>query len=678
MFRAVIRGKNPRRAGFFALLTLACLAGAPAHATDTVAELITGSISPSAQIAPNNKGSAAFQKALGLVDAKDYAGAYALARGLPDATERRAVQWAAIYFGNGDVDYRSVEAFAKDAPDYASPAIYKTRLEQGLIKANADGGEVIRLLAGAMPNTIKGQIALAAAYRKAGKVDRATRIARSLWVDNFLDRESEDQVRAQLGDLLTRDDHWTRAVHLMMNDRAAAVERLLPDLSKAQASLAIARNAVSRKASDAKALLDKVDPSMQSHPVFIYSRAQRARQAQLWSSAVDWLNKAKGDLPDAEEWWYERRTLIRQMLNAGQPALAFKAADTYRNGPEGRQVEAHFHAGWIALSFLNDAASARAHFAVMAKLSTLPDSVTQAQYWLGRAELALGDRPAANAAFKAAAAHGTVYYGLLAKAELGDLGINLRALPAYKGSEAAFESHEVVRAVRLLAANDRKALAQPLLRNFAMSLKDGGQLLLAARLAQAIDAHHLAISIADVADRRGAPLDLFSFPKDGLPVRQLASVDTAAVYAIARQESKFQVDAVSSVGARGLMQLMPGTAKDTAKKVGVDYSESRLTTDPAYNALLGSTYLAGQLQRFDGSLVLAAAAYNAGAGNAAKWVSAYGDPRAANVDPVVWVELIPFQETRKYVQRVVGNYLVYRARLGMAPVSIKDVLHRLP
>lgn len=678
MVRADIRGKSPRLAGFLGLIALALVAGSPALATDKVAELITGSIAPTTQIAPNDKGSAAFRHALALIDAKDYAGAYQAARALPDAIERRAVQWAAIYFGNGDVDYRSVEAFAADAPGYASPAIYKTRLEQGLIKAQAGGDEVIRLLAGAMPNTIKAQIALAVAYRQAGKVDRATRIARSLWVDNFLDRESEDEVRAQLGDLLTRDDHWARAVHLMMNDRAAAVERLLPNLSKAQASLAIARNAVSRKAKDAKALLDKVDPAMQSHPVFVYSRAQRARQAELWSSALDWLNKAKGDLPDAEEWWYERRTLIRQMLNAGQPGLAYKVADTYRNGPEGRQVEAHFHAGWIALSFLNDAAAARNHFASMATLATLPDSVTQAQYWLGRAERALGNGPAANAAFKAAATHGTVYYGLLARAELGDHAINLRALPAYKGSEAAFESNEIVRAVRLLAANDRKAVALPLLRNFALGLKDGGQLLLAARLAQAIDAHHLAISIADIADRRGTPLDLFSFPKDGLPVKHLASVDTAAVYAIARQESKFQVDAVSPVGARGLMQLMPGTAKDTAKKVGVDYSEGRLTTDPAYNALLGSTYLAGQLQRFDGSLVLAAAAYNAGAGNAAKWVNAYGDPRAANVDPVVWVELIPFQETRKYVQRVVGNYLVYRARLGMAPMSIKDVLHRIP
>jgi soluble lytic murein transglycosylase len=217
-----------------------------------------------------------------------------------------------------------------------------------------------------------------------------------------------------------------------------------------------------------------------------------------------------------------------------------------------------------------------------------------------------------------------------------------------------------------------------LLRNLAQTeLTTGGELVLAARLAQKIDAHHLAITIADIADKRGTPLDLFSFPKDGLPTTKLAQIDMAAIYAITRTESRFQTDAVSSSGAKGLMQLMPATAKETARKIGVAYSASKLTSDPEYNTQLGSSYLAAQLDRFDGSLLLAAAAYNAGAGNANKWIAAFGDPRQANVDPVVWVELIPFQETRKYVQRVLGNYLVYRARLGGTAISPMAALHSI-
>jgi len=651
----------------------------PVHANDGIDSTTTAAINPAPVPDGLPQGSAAFRRALDLIAAGSYADAYAAARALDSAVERRTIQWAAIYYGGTAIDYQSIARFAADAPDFATPALYKTRLEQSLVKANPDGAEVIRVLGGAMPNTINAQIALAVAYLQDGQKDRAARIARSIWVDNFLDRESEDKVKAQLGALLDRDAHWARAVHLMMNDRAAAVERLLPYMTAGQKSLAVARNAVSRKDSNAKALLDAVDPAYQKNPVFIYSRAQRARQAELYASAIDWLNKAKGDLPDAAEWWYERRALIRQILGKGDAKLAYKAADTYREGPEGRLVEAHFHAGWIATAFLGDNKAASAHFEKMRKLSTLPDTVTQANYWLARALKQSGDAAGAKAALQQAAQYGTVYYGLLARAELGLKGAEIRNMPAWQHSQSVFDARETVQAVRLLAANGQQTKAVPLLRTYANRLTEPGEMVLAARLAQSIGAHQIAISIAETAEARGVPMDLFSFPKDGLPQNAaLAAIDKAAVYAITRQESRFQVDAVSSAGARGLMQLMPGTAKETAAKVGVSYSPSRLVTDGAYNALLGSTYLASQLARYDGSLVLAAAAYNAGAGNANKWIAAYGDPRASNVDPVVWVELIPFQETRKYVQRVLGNYLVYRTRLGDGGMTLIEALRKIP
>ena len=357
---------------------------------------------------------------------------------------------------------------------------------------------------------------------------------------------------------------------------------------------------------------------------------------------------------------------------------AYRAADGYREGPDGRLVEAHFHAGWIALSFMKDATAAVPHFEAMVKNSTLPDSVTQANYWLGRARQAAGDHDGAMAAFEAAAKFGTIYYGELAREALGKSSTELRDMPEWQAAEPAFDDSELIKAVRLLADGGHKEMAVPLLRSFASDYQTGPELLLAARLAQSLDAHHLTIAIADAAEKRGFPLDLFNFPKDGLPHTQLASIDVAAIYAIARQESRFQVDAVSSAGARGLMQLMPATAKETAGKIGVDYSKSRLTSDAEYNALLGSTYLKAQLDRFDGSLVLAAAAYNAGAGNANKWIKLFGDPRSSKIDPVVWVELIPVLETRNYVKRVVGNYLVYRARLGQDDMSISDVLRQIP
>ncbi|ODT25748.1 MAG: hypothetical protein ABS35_11795 [Kaistia sp. SCN 65-12] len=650
----------------------------PAVQASLVDPVTTGSIPAKAPVAETKAVSAQFKEALELLADGKRADAYTLATGITDTAERHAIQWAAIFYGKGEVPAAAVQKFISDAPDFTTSPVFRTRLEEALIKEKADGATLIKDLGGAMPSTLPAQIALAEAYVADGQKERAARIARAIWTENFLDKATEAKVLDRLGSLLDRDAHWARAMHLMMHDRATGVERLMQYMTPAQKSLAVARNAVSRNAKDAKKLLDAVDPSMRTNSVYQFSRAQRARQFELWDDAITWLDKAKGEPVDAAEFWYARRTLARQLLALGEVKRAYRAADGYREGPDGRLVEAHFHAGWIALAFLKDAKAAAPHFEEMTKHSTLPDSVTQANYWLGRARQALGDEAGATEAFKKAAAFGTIYYGQLARSALGKPSTELRDMPAWKEAEAGFEAREPVRAVRLLAENGHKELAIPLLRSFADGFTDGADLLLSARLAQTLDAHHLAIAIADTAEKRGVPLDLFNFPKDGLPSTKLASMDHAAIYAITRQESRFQVDAISSAGARGLMQLMPATAKETAGKLGVKYSASRLTSDGEYNALLGSTYLKAQLERFDGSLLLAAAAYNAGAGNARKWVNTFGDPRSEAIDPVVWVELIPVQETRTYVKRVLGNYLVYRARLGKDDLSIGEALRKIP
>jgi soluble lytic murein transglycosylase len=649
----------------------------PAFASESIDSLVTGSIDPAATTAPRPV-SLDFLKALKLFDAKDYAGAYDLARSIADDTQRRTIQWLAIYFGDGDVDSDSVLRYEADAPKFASASLFRTRLEQALVKEKASAPQVIKQLGGQMPNTVDAQVALAEAYVEDGQTARAARIARSIWTENYLDEQSEGEVLDKLGSLLTRDDHWARAMHLMMNDRASAVERLLKYLSPAQKSLAVARNAVSRNDKNAKSLLDNVDPSMKTNPVYYFSRAERARQFELWDDAAMWLGKAKGDLPDAGLFWYERQSLVRQLLALGEIKKAYTVAAGYTHGPEGRLVEARFHAGWIALSFLREPKLALPQFEAMRKLSTMPDSISQSSYWLGRTRAELGDAAGAREAYRDAARYGTVYYGELARQALGLPAVALRTAPDWQDDVAGFESNELVRAVRLLADNGHDSEAAALLGTFATGFQSGGELLLAARLAQSVDAHHLAIDIAGAADKRGIALDLFSFPKDGLPSTRLASIDRAAIYAVARQESHFKVDAISSAGARGLMQLMPATAKETAGRLGVSYSASRLTSDPAYNALLGSSYLKTQLDSFDNSLLLAAAAYNAGAGNARKWIRTFGDPRSEKIDPIVWVELIPFSETRKYVQRVLGNYLVYRTRLGQDEMTVEQALRRIP
>lgn len=660
-----------------ALSLLAATFSLPAAANEMVDPTPTGNISADTSTGPT-EGTAAFQGALQMLDGDDFAGAYQVARGLTDPVERRTIQWAAIYFGGGDVDFASVGRFAADAPDFATASLYRTRLEQALIKANPGSAEIISQLGGAMPLTIDAQIALAEAYVADGQRERAQRIARDIWIGNFLDSEQEARVMQSLGRLLTPADHWARGVHLMMHDRITGTERLSGHFSAAQMSLVRARAAVARREDTAQQLLDQVDPQYRDDPLFHFSRGQLARRSGNLSAAVDLFNQATGDLPDAAEWWYERRTLARQLLAAGNARNAYRAVAPYQDGPEGRVVDANFHAGWIALSFLGDANAAVQHFEKMRSLSTLGSTITKSNYWLGRAYSALGDTAGATTAFQRAAVHHTQYYGLLARYRLGVRNIDIRPLPSADASVPQFEARSLVRAVRLLQANGHDAFAEPLVSRLIYAVDTPGEMLLTARLAQDVNAHQLAILMADVANNKDVALDLFNYPRDGIPdgVR-LAEVDRAAVYAVARQESHFDVDAISHAGARGIMQLMPATAEETAQRLGVSYSPSRLTSDAGYNALLGSTYLGAQLSRFDGSLILAAAAYNAGAGNVNKWVRAYGNPSDGSIDPVVWIEQIPFTETRNYVQRVVANYMFYRARLGGEQPTVADVLRRI-
>lgn len=647
-----------------------------AIANETADPVTTGSISANGS-AVSQKGSAGFQSALGLLD-KDVAGAYGAAKALPNDLERRLVQWSAIYLGDGEIDHNSVERFAADAPDFARPSFLKRRIEQALNKTEVSHAEAIRILGGEMPRTLDAQLTLARAYVADGQMDRAGRIIKSIWINNFIDAAYEAKIRQEFGRLLTREDYWNRAVHLLMHDRATGTERILDQLTPAQRSLARARIAVARKSKSAPSLIDKVDPSYRDHPMFHFNRGQYARDNGRLAEAVSHLDKVSGTPPDSAEYWYERRLISRRALARGDFQTAYAAAAGYKEGPEGRVVDANFHAGWIAFSYLNKPDLARQHFEKMRALSTLSGTVTQSHYWLGRSHKALGQTEAARAAFEIAGKYNTLYYGQLARLELGITSVGLRALPEWKDSVSVFEQRSLTRAVKLLAANGRRDLAEILMRHLARQLQTAGEMVLGARLAQSFDAHNIAILIADTAYYRGHGLDVFHYPKDGLPQQaNLAKMDKAAIYAVAWQESRFDADAVSHAGARGLMQLMPGTAKDVARRVGVAYSPKKLD-DPAYNARLGSTYLAGQLDRYDGSLVLAAAAYNGGSGNVNKWLKTFGDPRNSAIDVVSWIETIPFVETRKYVQRVFGSYMVYRARLGTETQTIAQALRRIP
>jgi soluble lytic murein transglycosylase len=332
------------------------------------------------------------------------------------------------------------------------------------------------------------------------------------------------------------------------------------------------------------------------------------------------------------------------------------------------RIDAEFHAGWIALRFLRDASDASLHFAAAAAIAQTPLSIARAAYWQGRAAEDAQRDDDAKHFYERAAAYPIAYYGQLAAEKLHRSTLQLRApLDVAEGDDR----NEATRIVDLLYAAKLDGYALSLAIDGARNYRDERQLAALAAVAASRRDGLASVEIGKQATERGFALDEHAFPIFGVPGFEPLpkSAELAAVYSVARQESEFAGGAASGAGAKGLMQLLPSTARDTAQRSGIAFDAQRLTTDAAYNTQLGAAFLGQLLSDEGGSYVLALAAYNAGGGRVQQWIETYGDPRSGKIDPVDLVESIPFDETRDYVQRVSENLTVYRARLAAASLA---------
>ena len=369
-------------------------------------------------------------------------------------------------------------------------------------------------------------------------------------------------------------------------------------------------------------------------------------------------------LVDPDAWWVERRVLSRELLDIGKPELAYKIAANHAAESPGPAADAEFHAGWYALRFLGDPQKAHTHFARIPEITSGAISQSRGYYWLARAAEAGGPGDA-RAYYEKAAAHGTAFYGQLAAVKLGRDKVFAGRPEATIRDRAAFTNREAVAAIRRLEETGDTRRADILYRALADELASAGELALLSQMAEAREDHYLALKVGKAAVLRGIDIGALAHPVGAIPeTAKIESAGKALAYAVARQESEFRATAVSGAGARGLLQLLPGTAREMARHAGLAYSSERLTSDAGYNATLGAAFLGQQLGRFEGSYVLTFAGYNAGPGRAREWAERYGDPRGKSVEEVVdWIERIPYTETRDYVQRVMENYQVYKMRL---------------
>ena len=378
-------------------------------------------------------------------------------------------------------------------------------------------------------------------------------------------------------------------------------------------------------------------------------------------------SRIKGGLGDPDRWAGWRRALARAQMRDDNPQTAYALAATHQLTEGSAYADLEWLSGYLALTYLNDAALARDHFQRFRAAVDTPISLGRAGYWIGRAQEALGDPEAAKMAYAQGAEHQTSFYGLLAAEKAG-----LPSDPALKGTNdfAAYESSELMQwpvtqaAIMALAAG-RLNLAERFFTHIAETLDEDGLKQLASLLRD-LDQSHLQVMVGKRAARRTLTLPGPYYALHPMTEMNLRAPMELAL-AIARRESEFDHRVSSRVGAEGLMQLMPGTASDMARDLGIEHDRSRVLSDWAYNARLGSAYLAYLADRFDGNIVMMSAGYNAGPTRPDRWIEKFGDPRRGEMDVVDWIEHIPFRETRNYVMRVAESLPVYRARLGRDP-----------
>lgn len=607
----------------------------------------------------------ALKGGLGALAAGNIGEARAIRDALPaDTPDRHILAWVIALHGGDTVPSGEIADTARQLPGWPGLVALRCNSERALYRENPAAPIVVRAFKSSQPLTPEGTVLLARAYVALGNADAARTVLTPFWRTEKLNAENETAIIAEFGSIIPAGDHRLRMERMLYADRVNSARRIAALAGATE--LADAWAAVIHDDKAAPALLKAVPPAQRSAG-FFFAEAEYWRKRQKFAEAAAVILQAPTDraaLVDPDAWWVERRILSRELMDQGDVKTAYRIVAAHAAESPANAADAEFHAGWYALRGLNDPQTAARHFSRIATLAQGPISLSRAYYWLGRAAEA-GGPGEAQAYFAKAATFGTTFYGQLAGERIGRKALSLAAPEPTAAERRTFAGREAVGAIGRLEEAGFARFADALYRDLAEQLTSPGEITLLAAMAQKKGNAHLALRIGKIPAGRGIDVGALSHPLGAIPEEaDISGSGKALAYAIARQESEFNAGAVSGAGALGLLQLMPATAQQLAKKAGLPFSQARLTSDAGYNATLGAAFLGEQLGRFDGSYLLTFAGYNAGPRRAAQWVERYGDPRGKDLDTIVdWIERIPYAETRSYVQRVMENYEVYKMLL---------------
>ena len=619
------------------------------------------------------------KKAVSEMKKSDWTNALKTAKKAKDKSIYNFIEWRHLLTEGNKASFYDYLNFINANKDYPRLGRIKYLAEHKLSNEKITPGKIIDWFGDEEPLSGYGKMILGESYILTGQIEQGKKLIKEGWITADLSKTELSLFRKKFKNYLNAEDYIQRADYLAWENKYWDLKRMLRYLPKDYELLYNARQLLMSKSYGVDQAIKNVPDRFKNDAGLNFDRLKwRRKRGRIDSSAEILLNvkNTKDYLVRPDKWWDEREIISRSLIYEKKYELAYKIASNHALIEGSDYAEAEWMSGWIALSFLDDPLLSKDHFQNFYNNVSYPISTSRGAYWLARSYKALGDKENSKKWFEEAAKYLTTYYGQLAFLELNpnenfELSKDMEVDKKYREK---FYSKELVKITYLLDELDEDKYTKFILRHLANENIENGSEILASELSTNIGRFDFAIQIAKIASYEKRFHNKFNYPIISTPknINGRKIPESAFILSIIRQESEFDLSANSHAGAKGLMQLMPYTAKLVAKQAKLPYVKSRLTTDPEYNINLGSHYIAGLILDYDGAYPFAIAAYNAGPNRVKYWKKINKDPQKKQIDYVDWIELIKFRETRNYVQRVLENYNVYRYILEQRPIKMKD------
>ena len=633
----------------------------------------------------NKKDFGIAKKAIGEMQKGQWNSAIKISKKAKDRSIYNFIKWRHLLTTGNQESFFDYQVFINKNSDYPRMDRLRYLAEHKLSTEKVSPRKIINWFSKNEPLSGYGKMILGESHILSGNKEKGIGLIKNGWISADLSKSELKFFRKKYKKYLDANDYIKRADHLAWNSDHWDLKRLIRYLPKDYELLYTARHILMTKGYGVDQAIKNVPNKFKNDAGLNYDRLKWRRKKGRLESSTEILLKIRNDkdyLVRPEKWWKEREIISRKLIYKKQYELAYKISSNHGMSEGSEFAEAEWMSGWIALSFLNDPLLAKDHFKNFFDNVNYPISVSRGAYWLGRSYEKLKDKDQSEKWYKEATKYLTTYYGQLAFLKINpngkfELDKTMLVEDEYR---KAFFNKELVKITHLLHELDKDKYTKFILRHLANDNVSEGSELLAAELATSISRYDFAIQVSKIASYQKRFHNKYNYPLISTPkyINGRKIPESALILSIIRQESEFDLKANSHAGAKGLMQLMPYTAKLVAKQAKLPYAKSRLTTDPEYNINLGSHYIAGLIQQYDGAYPFAIAAYNAGPNRVKYWKKLNKDPQKKQINYVDWVELIKFRETRNYVQRVLENYNVYRYVLEQNPIVMKDFFKDQP